>query len=1705
MFRKQFRRRSYSRLSAHLTTSRRNLSLERLEDRRLMAADPVETSLDRTAWQTVNGAGTSGMVNIAVNLAEATNSTVEQTFKAYQQHLRAGKSSTVFEFASLKLRLVNFSGFARSLHYGTFVGQYDSVTVGTYKSQTLTGTASRDLLVGMGGNDVLKGLDGNDILIGASGNDSFQGGNGNDVILALGKGNGVDRFDGGAGTDRVVAAGLGTELGLDGYANTVEIFEGPGDTLISDSYNGRTLDFSATQLVGIAEVNGGAGNDTIIASDLSPGIYRGGSGDDTLDAGKMATTWLFTGTENGFDVFRDNGTAAVTAKATASGTVIGVKGYSNGVDLLQGSAEGDTILRDIWSSQTLDFSSTRLVNIAEVDGGWGDDTIVASNLSSGVYRGGGGDDTLRAGSQTTTWLYTGKDNGYDSLRENGAASVTAVAQSAGTVIGLRGYANGVDVFQGPAAGDTILEDIWSNQTLDFSNTRLVNIAEVNGSWGDDTIVASNLSPGAYRGGGGEDTLRAGTQTTTWLYAGKDNGYDSLRDNGAASVTAVAESAGTVIGLRGYANGVDIFQGAAEGDTILEDIWSSQTLDFSSTRLVNIAEVDGSWGDDTIVASNLSPGAYRGGGGDDLLIAGTQPTTWLYGAGWDGADSFQHNGSTNVRAYGPAMNVLPTGPTQGTTGTGLDRLVDLILTDPCLRENVDAAEIATAAAAADAMNHLIIDAITETGLANDGQLNAADLYDLNAWIQTWHESEWTSLHGDDEANEETGFHLVQNDGSSAWLFDRQAIDTVADGIYHMGFDILCGQFLNEDGDRNACVEEVAYWLVALLGADLDAGRLTNPNVDPYAVGTTGTGLDSLVQLVTSDPGLNDHLPTSQIMEGARAAHSMNELIVLAIRSTGVANDGTINAADVRDLSDWLRTNHGDAWVTLHGDDEDDSETGYHLVQNDGATTRLFDENAVDTVADGIYHLGFAIEWGQLLNEDGNANACVEIVAAWLTSLLRTDLADGTLRNPAVDAYAVGTTGTGLDSLVSIIANDPELNLSIPTSEITAGGRAADAMNHLILDAIRATGAANDRRLDSSDLIAMSAWIQANKKDAWTALHGDDEIDQETGFHLVQDDCATTRLYGQNALNTVADGVYHIGFAIQRGYFLNEDGAKNASVEMAAWWLNDLLKTELASGVLSTTTPQPIPPALPTSGTTGTGLDSLIDIILADTGLRARVSAADIKAAATAANQMNQILVTAIRETGLGNDGVLNTADLRDLSDWIRRYRAAEWATLHGDDSTTTETGFHLVQSDGAKTRLFGGYNAVDTVADGLYHIGFAIKWDYFLNEDGATNVSVEKTAWWINELLEDDLAAGRLSNPNVSPYAVGTTGTGLDRLVGIVAADPGLNERIPTSQITAGAQFADQLNHLIVEAIRATGVANDGTINAADVRELNQWIRTSHLDEWTALHGDDEGDIETGFHVVQNDGASTRMFDRNAVDTVADGIYHLGFQIQWSQLQNEDGNANACIEEVAWWLNELLAADLAAGKLSNPNVPTTVTGTTGTGLDRLVAMIAADPGLNKRVATSDIVAGARAADAMNQLIVEAIRATGAANDGQLDAIDIININAYLQAHYRAVWTELHGDDEEGEETGFHRVQNDGATTRLFDREAVDTVADGLYHLGFDIDHWQLLNEDGNRNLCLDEAASWLNVLLRADLASGVLNGPSGASDGARNDLFAKWGQ
>jgi len=339
------------------------------------------------------------------------------------------------------------------------------------------------------------------------------------------------------------------------------------------------------------------------------------------------------------------------------------------------------------------------------------------------------------------------------------------------------------------------------------------------------------------------------------------------------------------------------------------------------------------------------------------------------------------------------------------------------------------------------------------------------------------------------------------------------------------------------------------------------------------------------------------------------------------------------------------------------------------------------------------------------------------------------------------------------------------------------------------------------------------------------------------------------------------------------------------------------------------------------------------------------------------------------------------------------RKVAWTKFHGDDDGKTETAFHLVQGDGSVERDFGR-NRVNDIADGIYHLGFGYKNGSLINEDGDSNQRVEAIAYWLDSLLSKDLASGALSNGGAAVAVQGKTGTGLDQLVDIIMADDGLNRKITNAEQHAGAKAADLMNDIIIKAIKATGIANNGEISVGDVMLLADHIKDNHYQSWKTAHGNDEKNIETGFHKVQNDGSQERLFGKAAVDTVADGIYHLGFGYDKGALINEDGDANATLSDVAGWLNALLADDLASGALSNASKTLHVAGSTGTGLDVIVDMITTDVGLSHALKTDQIAKSATAANDMNKILLEGIQSTGIANDGQITPLDLVDLDARL---------------------------------------------------------------------------------------------------------------
>jgi Ca2+-binding RTX toxin-like protein len=465
---------------------------------------------------------------------------------------------------------------------------------------------------------------------------------------------------------------------------------------------------------------------------------------------------------------------------------------------------------------------------------------------------------------------------------------------------------------------------------------------------------------------------------------------------------------------------------------------------------------------------------------------------------------------------------------------------------------------------------------------------------------------------------------------------------------------------------------------------------------------------------------------------------------------------------------------------------------------------------------------------------------------------------------------GTTGTGFDQLVANVFLDPGLAGANDGKDILVGAAAANQLNQMIIEAAQAVGADADKVFTVDEVIRMNAYIRADaaRLQKWTDLHGDDENDAETGYHLVQNDGSNVNYRGDNLLDTVEDGIYHMGFEIRNGRFLNEDGNENATVQDVADWLTQFFTDR---------------------STSGTGLDRMTDLVMADAGLDCKISDRDIAAGADAADDMNHMLNDAIAATGVMSDGRISTQDVVALNTWLRAdpARAEQWNQLHGDDEKGSETGFHLVQNDGASATYFG-QNFVNTVADGIYHLGYEIKNGRVLNEDGNANAKVSDLADWLNYFMADQ----------------STTGTGLDHIVDWIKEDRGLARCTSAADIVAGLDYADKLNHEIVDLIARTGAASDRWITVDEVAAMNTLIRsdTAALEEWTALHGDDEGSVETGYHLIQNDGANTDFLAENLADTVADGIYHMGFEIRDGRFLNEDGNLNVSVADVATWLN-----------------------------------------------------------------------------------------------------------------------------------------------------------------------------------------------------------
>lgn len=193
-------------------------------------------------------------------------------------------------------------------------GSGGDILSGEDGEDTLRGGTEGDRLNGGSGDDALHGDDGADEILGSDGDDTLRGGSGDDTLSgggdgALGAGGQNDTLRGGSGDDTLNGGNNGTLFGesgndilrgggvdtLDGGTGADEIrgnFNAPVTvTYASSSGVTATLDGVANDgtpgegdnLIGLFNVIGSPGADSITAGPNQANVFRGGGGNDTLE------------------------------------------------------------------------------------------------------------------------------------------------------------------------------------------------------------------------------------------------------------------------------------------------------------------------------------------------------------------------------------------------------------------------------------------------------------------------------------------------------------------------------------------------------------------------------------------------------------------------------------------------------------------------------------------------------------------------------------------------------------------------------------------------------------------------------------------------------------------------------------------------------------------------------------------------------------------------------------------------------------------------------------------------------------------------------------------------------------------------------------------------------------------------------------------------------------------------------------------------------------------------------------------------------------------------------------------------------------------------------------------------------------------------------------------------------------------------------
>lgn len=415
---------------------------------------------------------------------------------------------------------------------------------------------------------------------GSTGNDKWSmGTDGTDAFFELSGDKNADVWVVGA-ESYVIALGDGNDT-----------FSGAGGAIAAGHLkSGVTALTAATADI---TVNGGAGNDTI----------QGGDGDDTLNGG------------DGDDVFKS---AVLTDGAD---TMVGGAGTDT-VDY--GTREANlTVTLDGAGNDGLASETDNVgVDVENIIGGKGDDTLTGSTNSNRI-QGGDGNDTLSGGTGNGDCLLD-----VDIL-EGGAGDDTFNQGSAADCGDSMVGGAGTDVASYASRTNALVIDIDNSaddgEVGENDNVKS-DIEKVVGGAGDDTITGS-ANGDIIDGGLGDDVLSGGAGDDTFLEGAVTNGGDVM--NGGTGRDTVDYSART--GDLFVSLCVD--SAAATGDSTVGDCaLHNDGLVTEGDQLINIEGVQAGSGDDIITGSSADE-TLEGNDGDDIIDGGAGSDS-IFGDGGD---------------------------------------------------------------------------------------------------------------------------------------------------------------------------------------------------------------------------------------------------------------------------------------------------------------------------------------------------------------------------------------------------------------------------------------------------------------------------------------------------------------------------------------------------------------------------------------------------------------------------------------------------------------------------------------------------------------------------------------------------------------------------------------------------------------------------------------------------------------------------------------------------------------------------------------------------------------------------------------------------------------------------------------------------------------------------------------------------------------